>query len=100
MSIAEQTQAGLGTTSTHALRAARVNLLPPEIEQARALKRTQAGLAVGLAGVVVAVGCVYALQVHDKLSAAVQLVATKVTTSTLQKEQEKYADVPRTIAAI
>src|SRR3954451_6869771 len=100
MSIAEQTQAGLGTTTTHALRAARVNLLPPEIEQARALKRTQAGLAVGLAAVVVAVGGVYALQVHDKNAAADELAATRSTTVTLQKEQDKYADVPRTIAAI
>lgn len=101
MSLAEQTQvAGLGTTSTHALRAARVNLLPPEIEQERALKRTQAGLAVGLAAVVAAVGGVYALQVSAKNAAADDLAATKAKTLTLQREQAKYADVPRTIAAI
>ncbi len=101
MSLAEQTQVvGAGTTSTHALRAARVNLLPPEIEQARSLKRTQAGLAVGLAAVVVAVGGVYALQVSAKNDAADELAATKAKTVTLQREQAKYADVPLTIAAI
>ncbi|GAB3597226.1 hypothetical protein GCM10027446_25000 [Angustibacter peucedani] len=99
MSLAEQTQvAGLGTT--HGLRTARVNLLPPEIEQARALKRTQAGLAVGLAAVVAALGGVYALQVHDKNAASDELAVTKAQTVTLQNEQAKYADVPLTIAAI
>lgn len=101
MSLAEQTRAaGLGTTSTNGLRAARVNLLPPEIEQARALKRTQAGLAVGLAVLVAGIGGVYALQVRDKNAAAEELATTKARTVTLQREQAKYADVPLTIAAI
>ncbi len=101
MSLAEQARAaGLGTTSTNGLRAARVNLLPPEIEQARALKRTQAGLAVGLAVLVAGIGGVYALQVRDKNAAAEELATTKARTVTLQREQAKYADVPLTIAAI
>ncbi len=101
MSLAEQTQnLVLGTTAPGGLRAARVNLLPPEIEQARHLKRTQAGLAFGLVAVVAALGGVYALQVHDKHQAEGELAATKAQTVVLEAEQVKYADVPRTIAAI
>lgn len=81
-------------------RMARVNLLPSEIEEARRLRRTQAGLAAGLGVVVLAVGGVYALQVQSKNHAADDLAATKAETVRLQAQQAKYADVPRTIAAI
>ncbi|KQX66714.1 PilN domain-containing protein [Angustibacter sp. Root456] len=81
-------------------RVARVNLLPSEIEEARRLRRTQAGLAAGLGVVVLAVAGVYALQVQSKNHAADELAATKTDTVRLQAQQAKYADVPRTIAAI
>lgn len=81
-------------------RVARVNLLPSEIEEARRLRRTQAGLAAGLGVLVLAIGGVYALQVQDKNDAATALSATQAETTRLQAEQAKYADVPRTIAAI
>jgi Tfp pilus assembly protein PilN len=81
-------------------RVARVNLLPSEIEEARRLRRTQAGLAAGLGVVVLAVAGVYALQVQSKNHAADELAATKADTVRLQAQQAKYADVPRTIAAI
>ena len=101
MSLLDQTQTqGLGTTSTVGLRLARVNLLPPEIEEARGLRRTQIGLGIGLAAVAVAVGGVYFMELQDKHSAADELAATKVETVRLQAEQTTYQDVPRTIAAI
>jgi Tfp pilus assembly protein PilN len=98
MSTLEQVQGQ--TLTTGGLRAARVNLLPPEIEDARRLKRTQAGLALGLAAVVVALGGVYAVEAHDKAQATDELAASKAQGVQLQQEQAKYADVPRTIAAI
>ncbi len=90
----------LQTGVLHGARTARVNLLPPEIEQARRLRRTQVGLGVGLVAVVAVVGGVYALQVNAKNQAAEDLAVTKAQTVRLQAEQAKYADIPRTIAAI
>jgi Tfp pilus assembly protein PilN len=81
-------------------RIARVNLLPPEIETARRLRRTQAGLGVGLVVVAACLGGVYAMQVHAKNQAAEDLAVQKAETVRLQKEQAKYADIPRTMAAI
>lgn len=81
-------------------RMARVNLLPPEIEAARRLRRTQAGLAVGLVVTAACLGGVYAMQVHVKNQAAEDLAVQKAQTVRLQQEQAKYADIPRTMAAI
>jgi Tfp pilus assembly protein PilN len=101
MSQVEQTRSlSLDTAPVAGLRTARVNLLPPEIEQARRLRHTQAGLAAGLAAVALVAGGVYALQVHQTNQAADDLAATKAQTTKLQDEQAQYADVPRTIAAI
>jgi Tfp pilus assembly protein PilN len=88
------------TAPVLAVRTARVNLLPPEIERARRLRRTQSGLAVGLVAVAVCLGGVYALQVQAKNQAAEDLAVKKAETVRLQAEQAKYADIPRTIAAI
>src|SRR3954451_20788693 len=101
MSQTEQIQStGLDIASTSRLRYARVNLLPPEIGEARRLKKTQAALAGGLALVVVAMGAVYLVQVQDKQRAEDELAASKAETVRLQAEQAKYSDVPKTITAI
>ncbi|WP_426566856.1 PilN domain-containing protein [Angustibacter sp. McL0619] len=101
MSQTEQTHAvGLDVVSTTGLRLARVNLLPPEIEQGRKLKRTQALLGVGLAAVVVVMAGVYLTQVSDRQKAENELASAKAETVRLQAEQTKYADVPHTIEAI
>jgi Tfp pilus assembly protein PilN len=101
MSQVEQAQTlGLDAAPVTRLRPARVNLLPPEIEEARRLRRTQAGLAAGLGAVVLVIAGAYALQVHDKNQASDELASTKAETVRLQAQQAKYADVPRTIAAI
>lgn len=81
-------------------RTARVNLLPPEIEKARRLRRTRGVLAGGLAAVVVVLGGGYAYTVHDRQSAESELADVQAQTTVLQREQAKYADVPRTTAAI
>jgi Tfp pilus assembly protein PilN len=81
-------------------RVARVNLLPPEIEQARRLRRTQRALAGGLLGLVAVLGGGYAFEVHGRHSAEQELADVKARTTVLQNEQARYADVPRTVAAI
>lgn len=78
----------------------RVNLLPPEIEQARQLRSTQRALAGGLLGVVVLLGGGYAYEVHARHGAEQALADVQAQTTLLQGEQAKYADVPRTVAAI
>jgi Tfp pilus assembly protein PilN len=78
----------------------RVNLLPPEVEQARRLRKTQAALAGGLLGVVALVGAGYAYEVQARHGAEQELADVQAQTSVLQREQAKYADVPRTVAAI
>jgi Tfp pilus assembly protein PilN len=78
----------------------RVNLLPPEIERARRLRRTQGVLAGGLLGVVALLGAGYGYEVHARHGAEQQLADVQAQTSVLQREQARYADVPRTVAAI
>jgi Tfp pilus assembly protein PilN len=87
----------VGRTGT---RMPRVNLLPPEITQAHRLRRTKAGLAAGLVVVIGAIGGAYVTQVNAKNAAQDNLTAEQATGAKLQAEQAKYADVPRTIAAI
>lgn len=78
----------------------RVNLLPPEILEARRLRRTQVGLAFGLTGVLVALGAVFYQHVQDRDAAQRDLTAAQAQTATLQAAQAKYADVPRVVGAI
>ena len=87
----------IGQTGT---RLPRVNLLPPEIKEAHRLRRTKAGLAAGLVVVIGAIGGAYVTQVNAKNAAQDNLTAEQATGAKLQAEQAKYADVPRTIAAI
>lgn len=82
------------------IRLPRVNLLPPEILQGRRLRRTKVGLAAGLVVVVGAIGGAYATQVSAKNHAQDDLSSAQARGARLQAEQAKYADVPRTLAAI
>jgi Tfp pilus assembly protein PilN len=81
-------------------RVARVNLLPPEIQDARRLRRTQGMLAGGLVAVVALLGAGYAYEVHDRHGAERELADVQAQSMRLQNEQAKYADVPKTVAAI
>ncbi|MGL5857825.1 MAG: PilN domain-containing protein [Angustibacter sp.] len=81
-------------------RVVRVNLLPPQIAQARRLRRVQAGLAAGMLIVVGGVAGLYVLHVGAKADVEQDLAAAQAQTRTLQAEQQKFADVPRTLAEI
>jgi Tfp pilus assembly protein PilN len=90
----------VGIDLTGGARMPRVNLLPPEILQGRKLRRTKSLLAGSLVVVVAAIGVGYVSQVDAKNSAQDELTQTQAEGARLQAEQAKYADVPKTIAAI
>ncbi len=92
--------ADLGTALSTGTRVPRVNLLPPEIVQGRKLRRTKGVLAGSLTVLVAALGVGYVTQVNAKHSAQDELSQAQAEGAKLQAEQAKYADVPRTIAAI
>lgn len=78
----------------------RVNLLPPEVHQARKLRRLQAGLGVGVALVAVAVGGFYVLESQNASQAGQELSQVQARTTALDHQKAQYADVPRTLAQI
>ena len=78
----------------------RVNLLPPEIHEARKLRRTQLALGGCVAAVVAALGVGYVLAVSSAETAKEELAAEQARTSVLQAEQAKYAEVPRVLAQV
>jgi Tfp pilus assembly protein PilN len=86
----------LGTTTG---RLPRVNLMPPEVAEAKAMRRVQMGLgAAGLASVAV-VGVLYVSASHSVSSAQSDLADAKSQTTSLQGQVAKYKDVTATINA-
>ena len=81
-------------------RVARVNLLPPEIGEARRFKRVQAGLALALVGVVGAAAGAYALTLGHVGTATTALEAEQAKTAALTAEQAQYAEVPQVLAEV
>ncbi|GAA4967456.1 hypothetical protein [Kineococcus glutinatus] len=79
---------------------ARVDLLPPEIGQARRFRRLQAGLAASMVGVLGLAGGAYALSVGHVSDAQEALDAEQSRTLVLKREQQPYADVPTVLAQI
>ena len=106
MSILEKKSADTAATATIAdalgvtYRIPRVNLLPPEIHEARRLKRTQAGLAAVVAVVLLGIGGVYVLSQQRADAAQQDLTASQARTAALQAEQAEYAEVPRVLAQV
>jgi Tfp pilus assembly protein PilN len=82
------------------VRVPRVNLLPPEIVEGRRLRRTKGVLAGSLVAVIAALGGVYALQLQTSHRAQNDLDEAQTRGVHLKAQQQKYADVPATIAAI
>ena len=80
--------------------APRVNLLPPEIGQARTLRRLQFGLGAGVLTAVGAIVVLYVLALGDVSSATNSLDATRAQGTAIQTESAKYADVPAAIAKV
>lgn len=78
----------------------RVNLLPPEVTAARALRRTQIGLGAALLVVLGAIAGVFLLSVQKADTAGENLAAEQARTSVLQAEQAEYARVPAVLAEV
>lgn len=78
----------------------RVNLLPPEVIASLAFRRTQKILAVAVvATLAVIAGAVWWAQASVN-SAQELLAQEQAVTTRLQREQAKYADVPKLIAKV
>jgi len=78
----------------------RVNLLPPEIEERRRLKKVQAGLGAGVAAAAVVVGGLTLLAMAQVSSAQKDLDASKARGVQLQAEANKFAEVPLVYAQV
>ncbi len=78
----------------------RVNLLPPEIFEARKLRRTQLGLSGVIVAVIAAVGAGYVVPAALADAAAEELAVEQAQTTKLQAEQAKYAEVPKILAQV
>jgi Tfp pilus assembly protein PilN len=78
----------------------RVNLLPPEVHQARQARRVQLALGAGVAFVALAVGGLYFMESQDASTAKDNLSAAQAQGNTFEAQKAQYADVPRTLAAI
>ncbi len=78
----------------------RVNLLPPEIIEARRFRRTQVKLAAVVAGVVLAgVGATFWSQ-HQVSVARAEHLVVQARTDELRTEAGSYAEVPRVLAQV
>ena len=78
----------------------RVNLLPPEIHEARRFRRTQGALALCLAATVVVAGGVFYLSQQKADAAQEELTLAQARTTELQAEQAQYAEVPKVLAQV
>ena len=77
-----------------------VNLLPPEVRAARGLRNLKRWLAMALVLVLVLCAAVFALAKFTKMAADDDLASAQSETQRLQKEQQKYAEVPRVLSAL
>ncbi|SDQ46653.1 PilN domain-containing protein [Quadrisphaera sp. DSM 44207] len=78
----------------------RVSLLPREVVQARALRRTRRWLAAGLGGVAAALGAVTWLSATSVHAAEDELAAAQQRTGVLTAEQAQFAEVPAVLAQL
>lgn len=106
MSILEKksTQSGGTAALSEALgvayRIPRVNLLPPEIFEARRFRRTQGILGACVVATLMAVGGVYYLSQQRADAAGEELSTAQARTAVLQAEQAEYAEVPQVLAQV
>ena len=87
-------------TATHLATLPRVNLLPPEIEQAQRLKKLQVGLGIGVLAAVAAVAGLTVMAAGQVSSAQSDLDAAKAQESSLNAEVATYAEVPLVFAQV
>lgn len=77
-----------------------VNLLPPEIREARGLKAVKRVLALVLVFVVALCAAGFVLAYLDKGTASDDLAEAQAETARLQTEQQQYAEVPRVLGQL
>jgi hypothetical protein len=77
-----------------------VDLLPPEVRQARKLKSLRRSLLIGVVGVAVVVALGGVAAFVSAAAASNELAGVQKDTATLLAEQTKYAEVPRVLARI
>jgi Tfp pilus assembly protein PilN len=98
--MSSTTADGVQTLTSGLTTLPRVNLLPPEVHQARKLRRTQICLVSGVAALAVLLGGVYFTQVSSADGAASDLSVVKAQGVTLNAQKAQYADVPTVLDAI
>lgn len=77
-----------------------VDLLPPEVRAQRRLKRTQRGLLLMVAGIVLLSLLGYAATLYSAVTAQTELDGVKQETAQLMAKQSKYAEVPQVLGGI
>jgi Tfp pilus assembly protein PilN len=87
-------------TTTRVEAPVRVNLLPPEIEQARKLRHLKAALAGSVVVAAAAVGVLYWQAASDVNAAQDELASAKAENVTLQHQAAQYASVPVVYAQV
>lgn len=78
----------------------RVNLIPPEVFERRAVRKVQLGVGGAALACLAVVAGGYFLAAHDAGNAENDLAAEQATATRLSAEQERYAEVPKTIALV
>ena len=87
-------------TQAAAYQVPKVNLLPPEIEEARKFRSTRLVLGGAVLGVVGLLAGGYLWATLDAANAADELAAEQATTQQLNGEKGKYARVPEVLAEV
>lgn len=77
-----------------------VNLLPPEIRAKRGLTTLKRWLGVSLVAVVAVCVMAYGASLLSSAAAQADLVTAQNDTARLQKDQAKYAEVPKVLGAL
>ncbi len=99
ITMAKATTSTKGVTTTSAM-LPKVNLLPPEFEERRKLRRVQGGLAAGVLACVGVVGVLYVGAVRDVAAAQAGLQESQRTSTELQAQVGSYAEVPQVLAQV
>ncbi|PID54156.1 MAG: hypothetical protein CSA58_07635 [Micrococcales bacterium] len=78
----------------------RVNLLPPEVLERRAVRKVKIGAAAGLVATLAVAGGLYTMAAIDRGHAQDDLAAQQQINTQLQAEADKYVQVPRILSLI
>jgi Tfp pilus assembly protein PilN len=87
-------------TDTRTTALPRVNLLPPEIAEQRRARQVQGALAAGVLAAVGVAAVLVVLANGQVGQAEDELAASKQRNVTLQKEADRYAEVPKVFAQV